>query len=488
MVQFSDAKNGSKTCSFNKKYLHSVYNPENEAKNFVSTIKSTFTPSCIIIIEPALSYCAPFLRECFPNSTLAAIRILSKEFSFTDYLWDKIIDFSSLQNFSETLFNIFGEETLLSTLFYSWKPSESVFSFECGEIWKGIKSAVKKGRDVLATRSYFSRRWLINSVKFCSQTQNLFTLKKIQKDILIAASGPSLHESLHFIKEKRQEFYLIAVSSAANVLISKNITPDLILSCDGGYWAKKHIEFSKSENLFFALTDEAASPTKLLQSGKIVPLSYEDSIGSEILKSLGINFIFAKRNGTVSGTALEFALALTDKKVYFSGLDLCPSKSMQHTEPNLLEKINSHHDKRLKTKETRQTYARFSSEGSLALYRSWFKSIPSVKADRVFRLSDSFKYDYDLLPIKDIFWSQVNFSSSKKSSLPQKQERKKITQSELFNKIKEILKSDKTDTELFPLENILIKRTIDDEQKKIIQAEKDKKKQELILKIERILF
>ena len=63
IIQFSLAKTGEKTCSINRIRLHSAYDPVKEAQRFVAGLDFGFIPTLIVVTEPALSYCAAFLRQ-----------------------------------------------------------------------------------------------------------------------------------------------------------------------------------------------------------------------------------------------------------------------------------------------------------------------------------------------------------------------------------------------------------------------------------------
>ena len=67
-LELSVAKTGQQTCTINGIRLHSAYDPIREAQRFVSSLDVNFTPSLIVVTEPALSYCATFLRQSFPLS------------------------------------------------------------------------------------------------------------------------------------------------------------------------------------------------------------------------------------------------------------------------------------------------------------------------------------------------------------------------------------------------------------------------------------
>ena len=385
MISFATAKNGSKTCIKDGFPLHSSYNPEKEAERFAATLEVPFEPSWIIITEPALSYPAQFLRQKFPNTKICAIRFC-KDFIDYDKNWDKVFYFEN-SSLKDGLFNFFGEEATGSLFFASWKPSENAFPDIYIEAWQNIKSYITLSRDVLGTRIYFNRRWNKNSLKFALYVKNVLDFKicKIDKPVVIAASGPSLERIIPYLKANKSSFFLLVVSSAVRPLIEQQLIPDAVISTDGGWYAQEHLKqlnFFKDIPLF--ISTESYLPAKMLQSNTIVPLSYKDSIETLLLEKAGMNAVKAERNGTVSGTAAELALQLSDE-VFFCGLDLCSSNCFQHTQPNELELDKVPSDNRLLPLETRTALSTFASD-SLNIYRNWFSTRPESFANRVKRV------------------------------------------------------------------------------------------------------
>ena len=118
-LEYSKAKNQSEICKWNSFYLHSTYNPETEADRFVNSLTIPFVPENIIILEPALSYCVPFLRIKFPSSKIYCIRFINNIKKTT--LFDKEFLYSpeNPESLTTTLFNYFGETGLLSSFFIS---------------------------------------------------------------------------------------------------------------------------------------------------------------------------------------------------------------------------------------------------------------------------------------------------------------------------------------------------------------------------------
>lgn len=481
MVTSSEAKNGEKTCALNGKHFHSAYNPSREAEQYVLRLEIPFNPAAIIIIEPAFSYCARFLRNRFPEAALCAIRLCA-DFSEYDHLWDYSFYTDTTPALSEQLFSALGEENLCSALFFAWPPAEQIFLEKTKSAWQEIKSAVLKSRDVLATRSFFAKRWLKNTVRFCYHIRHTAIIKKGDADIVIAASGPSLTSSLPKIKEHRNEIFLIAVSSALLPLLHAKIQPDVVISTDGGWWAKKHLSAPGYDvsALVFACAAEGAVHAELAAQNTIVPLYYDDGIEKEFFTVCKINAMSATRNGTVSGTAAEFALALTSGNVYFCGLDLSPAKGFQHTQPNALELLNEAKDFRLNPKSTRMAASECASQGSLEIYRNWFAAQSERLGKRLFRLSDNYKFSHTLGKIQDITWNDFSVRHKKDGFTLPKIIRTKPSANgraeKLFKAIHTVFSSDKYISELCPVESMMEKRTTSkDEQKKYALTIAEKK-------------
>ncbi len=486
-VEFFTARNGDVSCTIDGRNAASSYNPVNEAKTFVSSLECSFNPSCILIIEPALSYCAPFLRERF-NVPVYAIRLFS-EFVEYDSLWDKVIYFNSERPLSEDLYNHIGEEKLCSALFLEWRPACQCAEDKLPLVWSEIKASVEKSRSVLVTRSYFSQRWLKNSANFLTNVRKLAIPSGTSLPVVIACSGPSLKDSLKFISRFRNRMVLTAVSSALQPLLNDGITPDLVISTDGGYWAKKHLSSpgTDTRNLVYAVSCEGACPYSILKNNPVIPLSYDDGFEKKYFPDTGIDFFPAKRNGTVSGTALELALNLTDDKVFLCGLDLAPAPGFQHTQPNALEKINAVSDNRIKSSESRISGSRYSSSSSLDIYRNWFVSFSDRCSERVFRLSDNFSYASPLGKIKDVNWKYFEENCRKEGKFEISiKEAAHFNGRKILESIKEKAEGESFLNDFFPLENVVLKKNTNQAEREIILNKIREKNRSLFASLERI--
>lgn len=411
------------TCTAGGRYLHSAYNPRREAQQFVSSLACDFNPFCLVVLGPCLSYCLPFLRKRFPAIPLYAIQydecfLPDSSADFTNAMqtacekssWDGVFFCGNESGvLSETLFSVLGDRQVFGAFFIAWKPAEQVFENKSRLAWEAVKLLLQKSRDVLATQSFFSRRWLKNSVKFCAYLRRPCTIEAGNQPVLVAASGPSLAPSLQFIQKHRASFFLIAVSSALNVLVHSGIYPDMLITTDGGFYAQYHVRILKKLHdrgidIPIAAPAESNMDPFLLENIPVLPLRYGDGIESLLFDFCGIKAARAVRNGSVSGTAAEFALSISSSPVFFCGLDLAPSKSFQHAQPNALEQNDSRFDNRLKPLSSR-LYA--SSHSPLGIYRRWFSTQGKKFSGRVFRLSDK-SYKEPLGSIRDILWTELD--------------------------------------------------------------------------------
>lgn len=425
-LHFETASDGELSCTAGKFRLHSSYNPSREAERFANSAECSFNPRYILVSGPALSYCAGFLKKRFPGATLCCIRY-SSEFHGTDTKWnavfyafDKTAPEKENAQLSEELFACMGDEGIASCLFLSWKPSELPFKKLNDFAWKEIKKAALKSRSVLATRAYFSRRWARNALRFSLFVKNTAVLLHGTSAAAVCASGPSLKQSIPFIKKFRERFFLIAVSSALSALCRYGISPDLCISTDGGYWAKLHLSFAlKNSRIPLALPGEGACFASILSKTPVIPLYYGDGCSQAILQGMNYQGMKAFRNGSVSGTAALLALSLTEGPVFFCGLDLCASKGFFHIQPNELDTKDALSDSRLHTAETRAASA-VTGSSSTKIYRSWFSSADF--GGRLFRLSDNCKYSSPLGKTADINWNDFermteDFRSRRKPSV-----------------------------------------------------------------------
>lgn len=475
------AKNGSDCAKANGVFLHSQYNPQIEAERFAQNVRTNFVPEKIIVIEGALGYAASELKKKFPSAKIGTIRF-SKDFFSWNEKFDFIIDATDFEqneknanSLSEKIFNALGEEGVFKTLFLEWPPSARAFSNETKFAWQEIKSATEKARAILATREHFEKKWLKNKVNFFRKIKNVAHFEKVDFPILICASGPSLKSAIPLIKKTREKIFLVSLSSSISVLLHEGIFPDICFSTDGGFWAKKHLdplEHERFQKIPLALATEGECSSVIFEKSAILPLCYDDdALSKKFCAALGVPYMQARRNGTVSGTALEFFLANGEKEIFFAGLDLADGETFAHAQPNALELDAAQKDFRLRTKATRIASASLPSP-SLEIYAAWFSNFSWKGEQKVFRICGEKAFENSLGKIKDI---SLREAEAMLKNSAQKNSPCAISQSEFLanenrnceikKALLEFSKSEEWQKEIFPSECILRDRAASDEEK-----------------------
>ena len=422
-LQFLNARNGQQTCSADGRYLHSSFNPQIESERFIQSLTSVFTPSAVILAGACLPWCIAPLRKKFPDARLVAVQYDAR-FENESSEWDNVFfitDDADSHSFSTSLFNLLGEEKLMTTLFLSWKPSEAVWIDETRLFWSAVKACMEKAQSVLTTRNWFNLRWFKNTIHNLASISNYVLPEKTNLPVVVTASGPSLEKALPFLSANRKSFCLLAASSSISTLLSHDIVPDLCISTDGGWYATRHLRCYQTDirlkNVPLIISAESAVPAPLYNSVPFILLSYGDAVETLLAEELDIPCVKGLRNGTVSGTAAAFALSLTTSDVYICGLDLAPGKGFQHAEPNENDVPLFTGQSRIRTLETAQSSSRYAS-GSLSLYREWFSSQGPDFSSRIIRLISEAEPLEPLGTIKDICCEKLSLPEHSTSEKP----------------------------------------------------------------------
>ncbi|HNY20686.1 MAG TPA: DUF115 domain-containing protein [Treponemataceae bacterium] len=362
-------------------HLHSEYNPSREAARFVEAQDFPFAPAIVVVTEPGESYLAGEFRSRFPLARLIAIRYQESLFRDTDRLWDAVWRPSSGMPVESFLFGLIPDEVLPMTVFLSWKPSDSIWPESANAVWSGIAATLRMQRSVMGTRSHFGKRWFANMVRNAALLERPIEPIQTRRPVLLAAAGPSL-ESQYPIPENR--FFVMAVSASMASLLHHGAMPDMCVATDGGYWAKEHLR-GIPENIPVAFPLEAMVPVEVLERNPVVLLDYGSELERALLSFVGVESMRAKRNGTVSGTAAELALSITDKNVYAAGLDLMCGPAYSHARPyssDIRTDVGSSRVNPL----SGALYERNRDDQSLSLYASWFSSRDAFFRERFMRL------------------------------------------------------------------------------------------------------
>lgn len=263
-------------------YVHSKYDPEREANNFIEQFQISDEITHVFFIGTGLGYhinqflkvnkeisfsiYEPNIEILYNFLTEVNLQILKEarlKTIFTD-----IHQISDVEKFVKRI----GQDSITVSL----PITEKLNKKEIDSSMKIILDILKNKRSEVNTNVAFQKRWIINSLKNFPEvlsTPNILVdidKKKFKgKPVILVAAGPSLSfeiEHLKYIKEHRLA-YIFSVGSAINALIENEIIPDAACTYD---------PTDRNQLVFQKIKDE---------NRQNVPMVFGSSVGYETLEN-----------------------------------------------------------------------------------------------------------------------------------------------------------------------------------------------------------
>jgi len=333
MIKTGNSRSGDPILYVNGRSIHSKYNPVKEADNFIKTQFYSKQINRFILIGPGIGYLKKSLKRMFPNAKLLSlhmdIKILQNTFKI-----DKDWTYGDKTNLKKLLYDFIPDFLLSTTSLLNWLPCTECFPDRLVEIEKTIQQFFLERKGTLFTIAGFGRKWFSNIYNNYVFNNNIYEIINITSPVFIAASGPSLKESFHFLKKNSNKIILAALPSSLRALKSVSIIPDFVIHTDPGFWAKEHLKYLPDKKipiimpLTSAFIPESGNPIILLNQG------------SEIEKYfLSNNTIKINSHGTVAGSAYLFFRKITNSPIIFLGLDFSFSDIREHVSPHSFDII-----------------------------------------------------------------------------------------------------------------------------------------------------
>ena len=247
------------------------------------------------------------------------------------------------------------------------------------------------------TQTRFGPRFWTNAVRNARDWEHGTVFRPGTRPVVIAASGPSLEESLPALREHRQRFELWALPSSFEVLLRRGLIPDAGVATDGGYYAREHLQrlAGTAVPLLAALT---SAPDPVLAERPTLLFSQGMAVERPLLAAVMPGFGEVPSQGTVAVTAIELALAATSGPVCIAGLDLSFRDLRAHAAPHTVDRRLLSAHSRLTPYESQLAENLFSqapvtAEGTrtapaLLTYAGWFRSGARFRRT-VYRLAPS---------------------------------------------------------------------------------------------------
>jgi hypothetical protein len=381
------------------KNLHSRYNPRGEAEKYVNSLVFRGKERFFILIEPGLGYLVPPLRKKNPAARIIALHCVKPDSpgeaeNRPDSSWYPGSG-RGLQDFLEAEI---PDTRAGAVRIIEWRPGLAVFGAAYLKLMEETAEFVKRADANARTAGEFGRRWFRNFFRNLDLLGQILVPSPLSLPLVVAGAGPGLEDAIPLIHGGRQKgaLLILAASSAAPAMEARGLTPDLVISTDGGNWARLHLNecwrriFGVGSGglctgLAAALT--AALPSQYAQV-PILPISDGSLWQKTILSGLEIPFLALPQRGTVSASALDLALYLTGGKIYIAGMDLGLMDIRSHVRPYGFDALWEQSGGRVNPVYS-QTFKRalgIRTGGSHGIYASWFSRQLEAWPRRLFSL------------------------------------------------------------------------------------------------------
>jgi hypothetical protein len=264
-IKTSATRNGLPTLSVNYEgneiYLHSKYDPINEAKQWLADYEDQIQDyDHVFFYGIGFGYHVEVLMNKYPNKSFS---MYEPDLSvFYEYICNRDLTDLPIKNLKRIIveytpsFLDIGIDRFLSSFndkvlivvhpIYSRVYAEKEKRFNAA-----FTKAIEQKRTHLAATSSFEKLWTINSMhNFIKVLETPNILKDMKdffkgKPVLMVAAGPSLEDefdNIRYIKENRLA-YIFAIGSANKALLAQGIFPDAVTTYDPNVY--NHLTFEE---------------------------------------------------------------------------------------------------------------------------------------------------------------------------------------------------------------------------------------------------
>ena len=389
--------------------LHSRYQPQLEADRYIEALNPSRDIDYYILIEPGLGYLIPSLRKHCPDSKLVVLHACVR----TDAGFHETEDrFSGIPQWfadSGTGVQEFLEDVIpegASARIIEWRPSLRVYGNICLDLVRESAEFIKRSEANRRTGASFGRRWVRNFFRNLALPHRTIRYRPLDMPIVITGSGPSLESALSKIHALKENVFILAASSSLTALAACGITPDMVISTDGGGWALLHLhacfrmEYSSNNDpcpLAFSLSAAIPSQCSALP---LLPLNDGSLWQSIALHSIKLPSALIPQRGTVSASALELAMILGSGNIFLAGMNLSVNDIKTHVRPYGFDHLFFGRASRFRPVYS-QCFMRsgdMKAGGSHDVYAAWFKSKIASWPRRIFSLGGNHAAFEDNLP------------------------------------------------------------------------------------------
>lgn len=191
-----------------------------------------------------------------------------------------------------------------------------------------------------------------------------------EENACLVSSGPSLNETIYWLKEKRKYLSIFSVGSALNVLLKHGISPDAVIISDPKLDIKHQIDKVNYLGPLFYVSTANFETVNIHGGPKYILLQNGYKYAEELAKEIGHPLL--ETGGSVATIALSLLENLNFDKIFLFGQDLGFSSNATHAEFSSSGRIISE-DRNIRIIEANDG-SQISTTPNLHTYLRWLNS------------------------------------------------------------------------------------------------------------------
>lgn len=353
-----DSKNGMKNLIIEeKRYLHSRYNPDREAEQWVNGINICDEDS-ILVIGIGLGYYLEKLIKKYPDKKMFIVEPDLDIFihalcqnDFKEFFDNKNIIFLIDINIDAicVILSDYLYYDAINNIYFAELPAYKIeYKDFIEELYSSIQRSIYDLRGNIATQLYFANLWIYNTIrnlKGLTDDLSAKVFKGLCRDIpvVIVSAGPSLGKNINLLKQLYSKALIIAVGSAVNILENNNILPHMIMGIDGSEEESKIFNSIKNQEPIFIYgpTVHYKSPQKYSGIKAWIGLDIQSYI-FHILDKYTKDYCVVNSGPSVANVALDFSYRVLEaREILFIGQDLAYTGEKLYAEGHTHGDINN---------------------------------------------------------------------------------------------------------------------------------------------------
>ena len=230
--------------------------------------------------------------------------------------------------------NVVIDKDILPFLQCAQKEDIGMYIFvpELSLVEKDVRQLMIDLRATENTKETFKDIYRINFWRNINSGAKLITQfdrSKLNKEYVIVAAGPSLDDTLNFVKKNKGKRTIIAVGTVFKKLIAENIVPDLVVVLDPQERTYRQIEGIEEQKVPMLMGIAAYWKFAVKYQGEKYLIPHTEI--SEVVEFASDNNIdIWNCGGTVTSLGIEIAIRFGAEKIFLVGVDLAYPNGVSH--------------------------------------------------------------------------------------------------------------------------------------------------------------